>query len=162
MPRNELHPITHPDYHTRRGGEHIGAFADGKVNLFDSADPRLEIDIVVDNHAVRLIVDENPIFDYHPCKLDKIEIYRSHHRRVAIQVGESVQYDNGTWKHEVYSSHGFIGYAFGKRNATFGFYLASRFYRDPQILKLTRGHGRFDKAVQADLEKQFGTPGLFK
>lgn len=162
MSKTEQQPITHPDYHRRRGGELVGTFAEGKVNLFDSADPRLEIDIVVDNHAVRIIVDENPIFDYHPCKLDKIEIYRSHHRRLILQIGESVQDENGIWEHEAYSPHGFIGHAFSKRSSTYGFYIASLFYQDPEILKRAKGHGRFDKSAQEYLEKEFGTPGIFK
>lgn len=162
MSNSELQPITHRDYYNPRGGEHIGTFAEGRVNQYDSADPRLEIDVIVNNHIVRIIVDENPIFDYHPCKLDKIEIYKSHHKRLILQIGESVQDDNGIWEHEVYSPSGLMGHAFSKKNGTFGFYIASLFYKDPEILKRAKGHGRFDKPVQEYLEKEFGIQGIFK
>lgn len=163
MSKSELHPISHPDSRKRHREEPIETYALGEVEQFNSADPRWEINIVVDSHAVRIVLDENPIFDYHPCRLDKIFIYRSHHKRLILQIGESVQHDNGIWEHEVYSPHGFVGKAYSERSGSFGAYIASKFYKDPKLEELAgAGHVSFDSAVQADFEKQIGVSGLFK
>jgi hypothetical protein len=163
MPRPESHSVIHHEAYRTRGEKLVGTYAGRHVRQYDSYDPRLVIDLVTgEQYLGKIIADNYTMLEWGlPTQLNRVDLIRGHHKaRLIFQIGNSVLDANGFAKHQVYSSDGLVGYAYGQ---DLDFYLASLIYDDPKIKEVAgKGGGGFDEAVQRYLEKELEMPELFK
>lgn len=162
MSKNEYQPTTYPEINYRRGGRLIASYAEKRVRQYDTHDPRLVIDLIVEGKQTgKIIVDKFSPFEANTfTDIDRVEIIRGHHRaRLLFSFGKTDNFE-GTLRYEVYTPHGIVGYAYGEN---LDYLLASALYDDPKLKVLAQeGQGSFDKEVLEYLEEELGIPGIFK